>query len=206
MRILFSSDLHDMQSAFERFAATLRTGGYDAGVLGGDLINEYRLQDQAREVRIRELTSILESAATPILLIPGNHDRSPWPDTTHITNIHMRRVEVAGRPFAGYRWTTMDRSPRGRRADARELRRLVDRRTVLVSHSPAARVLDGTERGEPGDGCEELRRVGRRAWLHLVGHVHRSAGTHGHTVNGSWPHLRQFFSIHVDRRTVHMVA
>jgi Icc-related predicted phosphoesterase len=38
MKLLFSSDLHGLDSAYYAFAAALKDGDYDLGVLGGDLM------------------------------------------------------------------------------------------------------------------------------------------------------------------------
>lgn len=240
MRLLFTSDLHEFQFAFERFAGLLASGRYDLGVLGGDLVDEWHpdeevmrllgveaddlldeltpegedpveawrrsrpheLQVRAREARVRELTSIVESAGVPIVLVHGNHDLSTWAETGLITDIHMKRVVRAGWAFAGYRWTTMDRPPVERRRDMRSLRRMVDRRTILVTHSPTLGTLDGAGPDERGYGLPELRSLRRRPWLHLVGHVHSAAGVDGRTVNGAWPSVRRFFEIDVESQSV----
>jgi Icc-related predicted phosphoesterase len=46
MRLLFTSDLHGILPAYERFAELLAAGSYDAGVLAGDLLEEVLTDDQ----------------------------------------------------------------------------------------------------------------------------------------------------------------
>lgn len=232
-----------MASAFERFSRLLATGDYDAGVLGGDLLDEwlpdgelvsllslghddliddlpgegedpveawkrsdaFKRQNEGLAIKVRIFEEILDAARRPVLLVLGNHDRSPWPDTEHITNIHMRRVEIGGRAFVGYRWTSMERRPDEIGADMVELAQLVDRRSILVSHSPPWGILDGERSWKAHHGLRELRAMRPKPWLNLVGHVHGLAGRSGRCVNGSWPMVRKFFEIEVDRRRVRMV-
>jgi Icc-related predicted phosphoesterase len=243
LRILFSSDLHGMDSAFERFAALLSDGGYDAGILGGDLLDEYltdeaitrilgidcgelldelpgevddpvetwersenrKLMYEALARRVGALEAILDSARVPILLVLGNHDKLSWPDTEFVRDIHMRRVELGGRAFVGYRWTAMDRKVEDAEADMAELSLLIDRDTVLVSHSPPYGILDGERRWGACYGLPALRALRPKPWLHLVGHVHSLAGRRGRYINGSWPRMRKFFEIEVERRRVRTV-
>jgi hypothetical protein len=81
-----------------------------------------KLMYDALAVRVLQLEAILDSARIPILLVLRNHDKVGWPDTEFITDIHMKRVEVAGRSFAGYRWTAMDRRVEDAEADMAERR------------------------------------------------------------------------------------
>ena len=163
---------------------------------------EFKLQKQARLDRIAEAASIVQQPGKPILLVLGNHDLNAWPETNLITNMHLKRVRRCGWAFAGYRWTAMDRALEDRVQDVRRLRRLVRKRTILVTHSPPAGVLDGSERGSDGYGCEALADLRREPWLHLVGHVHGSAGRDGITINGGYPERRTFFAIDVESRVV----
>ncbi len=201
MRILFSSDIHGEVDAFETYAEVLSKPEFDMGVLGGGLFGE-----RVSEDRVQEAAEIVQRPKKPIVLVLGNHDLNEWPETELITNIHMKSVVRCGWWFAGYRWTPMDREPRKRRRDVRRLRRLVNSRTILVTHAPPAGTLDGTERGQTGYGCPELAQLGRRPWLHLVGHVHDSAGQDGITVNGAYKTLKMFFAIDVELRTVERIS
>ena len=157
---LFSSDFHGHEAAFESFARTLAAGPYVAGVLAGDLLDEWlpdaevaRLVGGETEVpgrlalalarRQAELQRLLESAGKPVVFVLGNHDVAPWPDTDLLTNLHLRTTELAGVRFSGYRWTRMDRYPHELEADLPALAALVDENTVLLTHSPPWGVLDG---------------------------------------------------------------
>jgi Icc-related predicted phosphoesterase len=117
----------------------------------------------------------------------------------------MRRVVLGERAFVGYRWTAMDRKVEDAEADMAELSLLIDSGTILVSHSPPYGILDGKRRWGRRYGLLALRDLRPKPWLHLAGHVHSLAGRRGRCVNGSWPQIRRFFEIEVERRRVRTV-
>jgi Icc-related predicted phosphoesterase len=150
---------------------------------------------------------ILSRARKPVLIVPGNHDQTPWADSGPVLNIHGRRVELDGWNFVGYRGTISPMlSDEDIGAELVAIRPLVDSRTILVTHNPPRSVLDRCDR--PNLGSESIRRlVSERepAW-HLFGHIHQAFGRKGNSVNGSYPLFRAFYDIDVDRRRVRRVA
>ena len=210
---LFSSDFHGDESAFRAFALTLATGPYRAGILAGDLLDEWlpphvvdglvpdadpalpgaRLT-QALVVRQGQLRVLLEASGKPIFFVLGNHDVTPWTSSRAMTDLHGRAVEFEGWRLVGYRWTRMDRYPHELEADLPALAALVDARTVLVTHSPPWGVLDGRPESRFRFGLKGLLNLPTPR-LHLFGHVHECSGVQGHAVNGSWPAFRRFFAI-----------
>jgi Icc-related predicted phosphoesterase len=244
MKLLFSSDLHGRQDAYERYTAELKAGPYDLGILGGDLLDEWlpdelavtltqeapdslldelggedddpvdvwknslakTALDRALLLRVGQLVSLLATADKPVYFVLGNHDRTPWPESDLLKNLHGTQLRFQDRQFVGYRWTNMDREPNQLEADIAELRPLVDSDTILVTHAPPRGILDGSREWGEGFGLPALRGFRPKPWLHLVGHVHSAAGRRGRYVNGAWPTVRQFFSIDVDRRRVQKVG
>lgn len=226
MKVLFSSDFHGNGTAFREFAQTLAQGPYHAGVLAGDLLDEWLPSDEvdallpessfqpvslsenrlsrALTLRRQQLQSILESAGKPVFFVLGNHDVTPWPTTAALTNLHGTTVEFQGWRLAGYRWTRMDRYPEELEADLPALVDLVDDRTILVSHSPPWGVLDGVPGSRFRFGLKTLHRI-PAPYLHLFGHVHEYPGVQGNAINGAWPALRRFFSIDCDSRSAEAV-
>lgn len=215
MKLLFSSDLHGFEPAFRDFAAALAAGPYQAGVLAGDLLDEWMPADQveslwaghsgnplAPEARLRlaldlrrqQLQSILGTAGKPVFFVLGNHDVTPWPDTPWMTNLHGRVVRWNGLTLAGYRWTRMDRYPHELEADLPGLQALIGPNTILVTHSPPWGVLDALPGARFRFGLKTLHQIPRPR-LHLFGHVHECAGVAGNQVNGAWPALRRFFVV-----------
>lgn len=143
---------------------------------------------------------ILEHAGKPVLVIRGNHDQSEWVSEGFVSNIEERRVDFDGYSFVGYRWTALDRSEAERRGDLQRLLRMVDRRTVLVTHDAPYGILDSVpdETGSARSiGSPYLRRLsdGAEPALHVFGHVHASFGRKGRCVNVSYPGSRAFVSV-----------
>jgi Icc-related predicted phosphoesterase len=201
----------------------LAGGPYEAGILAGDLLDEWMPSaevdewlgqgsvagDEGRLARAlaakqRQLQGVLEAAGKPLFFVLGNHDVTPWPDTALLTNLHGRFVEYQGWRLAGYRWTRMDRYPHELEADLPALAALVDDRTILVTHSPPWGVLDGVPGGRFRFGLKTLHRLPPPR-LHLFGHVHECPGVEGTSVNGAWPALRRFFSIDPEAAAARLV-
>jgi Icc-related predicted phosphoesterase len=214
MKFLFSSDFHSHEPVFRSFADTLGAGAYEAGILAGDLLDEWLPPEEVERwlagqgspasaadrlalalgLKQRHLQGLLERAGKPIFFVLGNHDVTPWPDSPLMTNLHDKAVEHRGLRLAGSRWTRMDRYPDELEADVPALAGRVDDATVLVTHSPPWGVLDGVPGARFRFGLKTLHRVARPRW-HLFGHVHECAGIEGSTVNGAWPALRKFFVV-----------
>jgi Icc-related predicted phosphoesterase len=72
MRALFSSDLHALKPAFELFARKLKRGRYDAGILAGDLLDDFWLPDEI-------LMRVIGASSDDILEeLPEEEDPKPW--------------------------------------------------------------------------------------------------------------------------------
>jgi Icc-related predicted phosphoesterase len=155
-----------------------------------------------RALRKKEdcIREILRKAGKPIYLIPGNHDLTDWDSDDLLINIHRRRVDLGVWNLVGYRWTRIDRHREDHIRDMIAMSHMIDRRTVLVSHEPPYGILD-SDTDDQGDtlhkGSKELAKmVGIRqpAW-HLFGHVHRSFGRRGRSINAAFRIHRNFVSI-----------
>ena len=222
MKLLFSSDLHGFEPAFAAFAHTLATGPYEAGVLAGDLLDEWLPPEQVEGLladdpfveeapaarltqalhrRRQELQAILEAAEKPVFFVLGNHDVTPWPDSPFLTNLHGKVIAWSGLTLAGYRWTRMDRYPHELEEDVSTLKDLVGPQTILVTHSPPWGVLDALPGARFRYGLKTLHQI-PQPQMHLFGHVHECAGVQGHWVNGAWPLSRRFFSIDTETKDV----
>lgn len=216
MRILFSSDLHASRPAFDLFAEALAMGPYEVGILAGDLLDDFGLardegnstsrldkggfeEGSRREILAleAEIKSMLAAVGKPILIIPGNHDLTPWEDYGSVINIHGKRVDLDGYSFVGYRWTSLEKSLEEQRADLEEMESLVDRKTILVTHEPAFGRLDNTDYDSVHFGSKAIARFmfRTRPRYHLFGHVHGAFGVRRRSVNGSYPNARAFFDI-----------
>lgn len=240
MKLLFSSDLHGLLPAYERFSQLLFS--HDIGILAGDLRDPYISQDeitdmfglteddfleelpspddtaeqiieraireyenpsghlmQALKIKEQELKDILKSGGKPIFLIPGNHDKTEWESGGLVQNIDRRRIDCGEYNIVGYRFSNFDRREKDQAIDLVELAKLVDKKTILVTHGPPYGVLDLTHSQEH-IGSKVLNKFIRRKkpFLHLFGHVHEAFGIQERSINGCYPDINKFISIDLD--------
>lgn len=154
--------------------------------------------------------ALLRGAGKPVVFVMGNDDGIlgrglPWTSGGLFVDIHMRRARHGTVGFVGYHHTspfvggTFERSLEDQEADFRALQRLVDERTILVTHGPALGTLDAASDGKRV-GSSALAAFVRRArpMMHLFGHIHRTFGHEGRSVNGAYPLRRQFMAIDVE--------
>lgn len=172
MKILFTADLHSLESAFTRFAELLKD--YDVGVIAGDIqTNElsekeiatilnidvksfgrnysnfheaYKAKEkrnkEALDIQAIKLQNILNTAGKPMLVIKGNHDLCAWESNDNIYNINQTAIKFGDYNFVGYQYTNFERSEVMREADLYSLEPLIEKNTILVTHAPPYRVLD----------------------------------------------------------------
>ncbi|HEX9053087.1 MAG TPA: metallophosphoesterase [Anaeromyxobacter sp.] len=202
MRILFLSDTHlgidlparprverrrrgeDFFRAFEAALAPARTGEVDVVVHGGDLHYRSRVPAWLAEAALAPLRAVA-SSGIPVLLVPGNHERSrlPYPLLALHENVHVfhaprtvrleargLRVAFAGFPYApGVRDrfpSLLDAARRGEEgADVR----------ILCLHQCVEGATCGPADFTFTDGDDVVRRADlpRDAAVVLCGHVHR---------------------------------
>jgi Icc-related predicted phosphoesterase len=248
MKVLFTSDLHGLVEAYQRFALQLGMPEYDVGIIAGDLTTGFRpeefesirqtegiLEDDlleelhsptdklpikpnrllvaAYKQREAEYKAILASAEKPVLFIMGNDDgivAQEWTNAGRLQNINMKRIDVGEINFVGYQYTNpfvgglFEKKEREQKADMKRLRKIVDSRTILVTHGPAYGLND-VSRATSTAG--EAIHVGSKAlkWLieqtgprlHLSGHLHGHFGINGQEINGAYPKERRFISINI---------
>jgi Icc-related predicted phosphoesterase len=155
-------------------------------------------------LRLREKTTreILAAAGRPILVVPGNHDATPWDSGDNIINIHMRKVEVGGIPFVGYGCLDGGLDAERQMRLLWQVENLVDERTVLVTHFPSYMVLDHDDEGTPGFGSRTLAEmVGRRKPLcHVFGHAHSAFGVRRRSINAAYPEAGRFIALDTAKR------
>ena len=222
MKLLFTSDIHGLISAFESFSSKL--SNYDLGVIAGDLLSEDLPIDeicQLLNIEKRELPKssigrkdnglvmkamnkkeqvvkdILLRAGKPILYVKGNHDVTEWRGTGNLYNINLRRINVGGYNFVGYQYTSLD--PIGDKKLS-SIEHLIDSKTILVTHAPAYGVLDYTMTVEKKMG--HIGSIGikgivqrKKPRYHLFGHAHVADTAVGNSINGCYQSKYKFIRI-----------
>jgi Icc-related predicted phosphoesterase len=155
------------------------------------------------EMKELEFKRILREAGKPVLVVPGNHDRTALTSGELFFNIHMIEIELHGVRFVGYGWIGSNLDPERHMDGFPVIEPLINRKTVLVTHCPPYGTLDSTD-----ERAGMVNRIGskalaeavarRRPAFHLFGHVHASAGFRAGSVNGSYPNVSCFFGIETD--------
>jgi Icc-related predicted phosphoesterase len=237
MKLLFSSDLHGLDSAYYAFAAALKDGDYDLGALGGDLMTypsrseieqtgeihqiqdgrppqaviEHALLDKQKYYR-----RVIKKSGKLVVFLMGNDDGllgkgNEWTNEKDLLNVNQLRIEFGSYNIVGYQYTTpfvggtFEKPENEQIEDFRQLEKLMDENTILITHGPAWGVLDAVD----GDhvGSMALRELidRKEPRLHLFGHVHSNFGIKNHAVNGSYPHSQKFISIDVDSLVIKIV-
>jgi Icc-related predicted phosphoesterase len=193
MRILAASDIHGNLETYRWIVGVAEERRAELIVLAGDLLGSGDDGDTIEKAQRRDATrlvSILGALSVPVFYIMGNDD---WVELTspgeRVRSLHGGRVDRDEFNFVGYQCTlpfmggVNERSEEAIASELQPLESLMDERTILVTHSPAAGVLDSTLLGPAGSVSirDAIRRRGVRAHIH--GHVHGSFGRDGRHFN-----------------------
>ena len=216
MRILAASDIHGNLETYRWIIGVAEERRAELVVLAGDLLGSGDDGDTIEETQQRDavrLVSILGALSAPVFYIMGNDD---WVELTppgeQIRSLHGARVDRAGFNFVGYQCTlpfmggVNERSEEAIASELSRLEALMDERTVLVTHSPAAGVLDSTRLGPAGSVSirDAILRRGVRAHIH--GHIHGSFGREGCHFNVAAGRERRAMLIDLESMTHEVVA
>ncbi len=201
MRILAVSDVHGNHETYRWITRVAKTRSLELVVLAGDLLGYaegFDTIEEAQRADAPRVVSLLGALTVPVYYIMGNDD---WvelePADERFCSLHGKRVDRAEFNFVGYQCTlpfmggVNERSEEAIASELSRLEPLMDERTVLVTHSPAAGVLDSTLLGPAGSASisEAIRRRGVRAHIH--GHIHESFGRAGQHFNVAAGHKRR---------------
>jgi Icc-related predicted phosphoesterase len=187
MKVLAAADVHGLRPVYDWLIGVARDRAVDALVLAGDLLgspDEIEPIEEAQRHDARGLVPLLESAGLPVLYVMGNDDLIELdPRSERFHSLHGRRIDVGGFNFVGYQYTlpfmggTFEKPEDGIAADLEPLSGMLDARTIVVSHGPAAGILD------PGVGGVRIGSQSLRAFLaahpfraHIHGHSHSGFG------------------------------
>lgn len=194
MKILALSDLHGFYRVYEWIPRLAEEHRVDVIVLAGDLLGApegSRTIEAAQRSRSRKVIRILARATVPVLYIMGNDD---WvelnPPEGRLQSIHGRRLDFGTYNFVGYQYSlpfmggVFEKPEKEIEADIARLEPLMDRRTVLVTHSPAFGVLDlGVLDRHAGSASIRAAVERRSVRAHIHGHIHACFGREGRHFN-----------------------
>jgi len=190
MRILASADLHGEHDVYRWLVSVADTAGADVVVLAGDLLGlpgGHDTVEESQRVDALAIEAILDAIRVPVLYIMGNDDMIELePTNPNLRSLHGRRVELGEVNFVGYQYSlplmggVFEKPEEEIRRDLEALEPLVDSGTVLVTHSPAYRILDIgiLERHAGSESIRDLvEKKKPRALIH--GHIHDCFGVEG---------------------------
>jgi Icc-related predicted phosphoesterase len=190
MRILAGADFHGNLGIVGWFVEQARVLVPEAVVLAGDLLgfaDEVEDDFEDQKLNAEQVVAKLSKIEVPIFYIMGNDDLIELePVEGRLVPVHNRRVELGDFNFVGYQYTLpfmggdLEKPEAEIEKDLEAIERLIDDRTVLVTHSPAYGTLD------PGAGPHKIGSRSLRALLdrqevrvHIHGHSHSGFGRNG---------------------------
>lgn len=209
MRILAAADLHGLRPVYEWLLATAREHHVDAIVLAGDLLgypDGFDTPEAAQHEEARVTVRILTTAAAPVFYIMGNDDLVELNSLfRHVQSIHSRGLKLGPYNFVGYQYALPFMGGVFEKADdeiARDLAtmtRLMDEKTVFVSHSPAHGLLDQGMAGERIGSVAIQKFLDQHPFrAHIHGHCHEEFGRVGNHFNVASARRRRAMIIDLD--------
>jgi len=209
VKLLACSDIHGNREVYRWLAGLGAGGDIDAIVLAGDLLgapDDEATLEEAQLADARACFSLLEPAGKPVYYLMGNDDFVDVdPPSPSFVPLHGRRVDLGTWNLVGYHHSPPfiggphEKPEEEIRQDLERLAPLVDERTVLVTHSPAAGILDvgifDVHAGSPAI-LDLVRERNPRAHIH--GHIHSCFGREGRHFNVAAAYARRAQTIDLD--------
>ncbi len=204
MLILAAADLHGAMDVYGWLRASAAEHRPDAVVLAGDLFAG--APGPGQRAQAPRIVAALKRFAAPVYYIMGNDDGCALAyEDDRIQPLHGRRLERGGFNFVGYEYSLpfvggiYEKPEREIEADLAALAPLLDAQTVLVTHSPAFRILDRTYGGEHVGSRSLAALLERRpVAAHVHGHIHESFGRDGWHFNAASAGQRRAFLIELE--------
>ena len=190
MKILVAADLHGAHDTYSWLVDVAAARTPDALVLAGDLLGHppgFPSVEKSQAHDARQVLGILKNIRCPVLYIMGNDDLVELgSESGRIRSIHARREDLGPFNFVGYQYSlpfmggVFEKEEAEIAEDLRQLASLIDEQTVLVTHSPAYRILDVgiLDRHAGSRSILELIEE-RQPRVHLHGHIHGCVGRQG---------------------------
>lgn len=190
MRLLAMADIHGNLDVYGRVPDLAVEYQAEVLVLAGDLLgvpDDVSAIEEGQRASAQEILRTLAPLRIPTLYIMGNDDLVELePTSSRFQSIHGRRVDLGPYKFVGYQFSppfaggVFEKSEEEIAVDLSGLESVMDRQTVLVTHSPAEGILDrgilDLSVGSPSILAVTNRRSVR---AHIHGHIHRCFGREG---------------------------
>lgn len=196
MRILASADIHGSIAVYEWLLEAVTFHRADLWIMAGDLFAADVPSGQRRQAA--KILTILRRSPVPVFYLMGNDDYVLLEsDDEGIRLLHGKRLVLGEYSFVGYHFTppfagnVFVKEESEIAKDLAGLAPLIDKTTVVVTHSPARGTLDQVH--GRAVGCLSLAAtLERRPFLaHIHGHIHEAFGRSGCHFNVASAGLRR---------------
>ena len=183
MRILAIADIHGATEVYEWIPNIIAGYGVDALILAGDILLGGWEEEQSQQAN-KFIIPLLKSFSIPVFFVMGNDDHIELnPEDRMIRSVHERRLDFGSYNVVGYQYSpcftgSCNEKPESEMAaDLCKMEPLLDRNTILITHSPAYghvdRIYSGNKVGSKALAeCLERHRI----LCHIHGHIHHSFG------------------------------
>jgi Icc-related predicted phosphoesterase len=189
MRIIACSDLHGNYDLYQWIVELNQKLDPDLIVICGDLFGypvRFPSLETAQQADGKKISQILTQISKPILYIMGNDDFVPFrPKQDNIYHIHSKSLTFGNFNFIGYQYSLpfvggiYEKSESKIGFDLKKLSHLVNKKTILISHSPAYGILDKSFSGIHCGSKSILNFIEKEELhAHLHGHIHEAFGQH----------------------------
>lgn len=187
MKVLASADVHGRWPVYQWLVTVAQEQRVQAIVLAGDLLgcpDGFDTPQEAQQHEARVLVELLEGAQVPVFYIMGNDDLVELNSRSkRVQSLHGRKVWAGHFAFVGYQYSlpfmggAFEKPEAAIESDLRDLAKLLDTETVVVTHSPVLGVLDPSF-GDTQIGSRSLAELlEKRPFLaHIHGHSHAGFG------------------------------
>jgi len=192
VRVFAASDVHGQHRFYERLPRAIDAARAEVLVLAGDLLgypDGFGSIEEAQRADAREVCRHLDRVPVPVFYLMGNDDWVELECGNPAASLHARRVTCGQYNLVGYQYSLPfmggihEKPEEEILNDMRTIRRLVDEKTLFITHSPVRGILDSTQFGPCGS--QALRDVveDARVRAHIHGHIHGRFGRHGRHFN-----------------------
>jgi uncharacterized protein len=213
MKLLAAGDIHGALNVYEWLARVAAEQQVDMVLLAGDLSAGSWHEEQQRD-EAQRLIFILKRFPVVTLYLMGNDDFFSLDYEDELVRpVHGRRLEFGEYNFVGYQYTTPfigsihEKPEREIEKDLGQVEKLLDGKTVFVTHSPVHGVLDRIYSGEHV-GSQSLAALLKRrpVLVHIHGHIHHSFGREGNHFNVAAAGARRAFTIDLPSLTHNILS
>jgi Icc-related predicted phosphoesterase len=172
MKVLALSDLHDEEVALERIRNDYRHMKLDAVFILGDTTN----------VSYSFLEETVNSFKN-CFFIPGNNEPETVIERARSLPgfVHNKRIELGSYNLVGFGFSpptpfdTVGELPEERIYE--QMKKLqIDRKTILLTHSPPMGILDWTKKGPAGSAAILKIIEEKKPLVNFCGHIHEQCG------------------------------